>query len=151
MDNDLAWLGGFIDGEGHIGVKRQAGRLLGGYNYYWPSIRICNTHEETLETVRAILIANHLAHHVSRRYPTNGTRPSWDIEVKGIKRCQRWLSVIGPYLRTKQSQAAAMMEFIEARLAVSEREGYSDREIALLNQLRVRSPIRPHRLHADQS
>lgn len=156
-EDDLHWLGGFIDGEGSIIVKRQGGKRLRemDLNYYAPNLRICNTDEPTFQVVIAILNANNLPFHVSRRTPANPRyKPSWDISVNGMLRCKRWLGVVTPYLRTKKEQAEWMLEFIELRLSLGGGKavgvGYSLREQELLQLLRKREPIIPHRLNAKQ-
>jgi hypothetical protein len=149
---DLAWLAGFIDGEGSIMFRVQRGaRLKGmGLTYYYPAIRICNTGEPTLRVVTDILDANGLPYHVSHRNEPvkENWHKAWDVEVKGLKRCAHWLSVIIPYLRTKQYKAILMLEFIRSREGYAIGEGYSLREQEILDQLRIK-PIRPHRLHAS--
>ena len=154
-EGDLHWLAGFIDGEGSIHFKRMGGTRLRKMNldYYGTNIRICNTHEETLETVIAILKANGLAFHVSHRHAYPNCKPAWDITVSGLKRCKRWLEVLSPYLRTKKEQAEWMLEFIESRLSLGSKyngEGYTLREQELLQLLRKREPIIPHRLNAQE-
>lgn len=158
MDNqqgktlDLAWLAGFIDGEGSITFKVQRGKRLRGMSlvYYYPDIRICNTDQPTLKTVTDILDANHLPYHVSHRGAElkPGWHAAWDIEVKGLKRCEHWLEVITPYLRTKQHKAYLMLEYINSRKNYAIGTGYTVREQEILDQLRI-APVYPHRLNVS--
>jgi len=151
-DLDLAWLAGFIDGEGSITFKVQRGERLRGLNlvYYYPSVRICNTDYPTLKVVTDILDAHNLPYHVSHRKPEfrPGYHAAWDVEVKGLKRCERWLLTIAPYLRTKQGKAYLMLEYINSRKNYSMGAGYSTREEEILDLLRVR-PNRPQRPNAN--
>ena len=151
-DLDLAWLAGFIDGEGSIMFRVMRGRRLKGMGltYYYPAIRLCNTDQPTLKVVTDILDRYNLPYHVSHRSGElkPGWHAAWDVEVKGLKRCEHWLQVITPYLRTKQDKAYLMQEFINSRKLYEIGEGYSKREQEILDQLRIK-PVRPHRLHAD--
>lgn len=151
-DLDLAWFAGFLDGEGSITFKVQRGERLRGLNlvYYYPSVRVCNTDYPTLKVVTDILDAHGLPYHVSHRKGElkPGLHAAWDVEVKGLKRCERWLNMIAPYLRTKQEKAYLMLEYIHSRKNYIIGAGYSAREEEILDLLRVR-PNRPHRLHAS--
>lgn len=151
-DLDLAWLAGFFDGEGCIDFPHQPGRRLRimHLNYYYPRVRLVNTHQDTLQVVRDILDANGLAYHVSNRGvpKQRGHLPAWDITAQGFKRSKRWLEVLAPYLRTKQQKAFLALEFINSRLNHSTQDGYSAHEVELLEQLRG-SPIQLQRPHAD--
>ncbi len=152
LDLDLAWLAGFIDGEGSILLRRHGGtraREL-DIDLYYPGITICNTHEPTLEAVVDILKRHQLPYFVSRRKALKGS-DSWAIEIRGMRRCRVWLTVLMPYLRTKRDQAEWALEFIDSRLSVGKKAGYTEREQQLLELLRKRNPVRPHRLNACQS
>jgi hypothetical protein len=149
---DLAWLAGFIDGEGTITFKVQRGKRLTnlGFIYYYPDIRITNTHQATLKTCTDILDANGLAYHVSHRGAVTVKKwaAAWDIEVKGLKRCERWLQVIAPYLRTKQEKAYLALEYINSRKNYAIGEGYTERELEILGIIRE-APVYPQRLNVS--
>ena len=158
-DTDLAWLAGFLDGEGSFVIIQLAGKRLtellekNQRPYIAPRIVLVNTDEPTLGTVMAILDAHELPYHVSRRVGGinvrgNKNADSWDLRVQGMKRCKRWLDVLTPYLHTKKSQAQAMLDLIDSRLTdATWGEGYSGAELALIESLRKR-PRFAHRLHA---
>jgi hypothetical protein len=141
---DLSWLAGFIDGEGSFHFRRHAGKRAGGFNYYYPAIRISNTHEGTLATVTAILDRSGLEYLVYWRHPKNGTKSSWDIEArKGAASTKAWLETLIPHLRTKRSQAEDVLEFLRLRAADTTRRDYSDEEYAILVRMAKRSVIQP--------
>ena len=158
MDNqqgkteDLAWLAGFLDGEGHIGFKALRGKRLRdkGYLYYNPNIRIANTDQPTLKVVTDILDANELPYHVSHRPAYGRNQASWDVAVLGMKRCKHWLEVLTPYLRTKQHKAHLMLEYIKLRECHAYGDDYSAQELAIISQLR-KVLLSPHRLHAESA
>jgi hypothetical protein len=157
-DVDLAWLAGFLDGEGSLMVKYCAGSRMQQYRrqgqpYIAPSICVVNTDQPTLDVVRQILANNGLPHHISQRTGGVGKngRPyqdSWDIRVVGFKRCKRWLETLIPYLRTKRGQAEALLELCNSRLSGYEKgAGYTARELAIVEELRTR-PGSLHRPYA---
>ncbi len=154
MTTDLAWLAGFLDGEGSFMVIHLAGKRLKalGGKYIAPRITLVNTDEPTLKEVQRILVDLGLPHHVSRRIGgvnKNGHKwaDSWDIRVQGLSRCKRWCEILIPYLRTKKSQAQAMLALIESRLETPNGEGLTAGQLVLIEQLRNRRTY-PHRLHA---
>jgi len=138
---DLAWLGGFLDGEGCLHLRKQVGARLRamGKVYYRPTLRICNTHEPTLQVVRRIFEANGFPCHVSHRDYDNinpSYKRAWDVEVSGIKRMARILPVLIPYLHTKREQAETMLEFCESRLSKAPSAPLTEHETALLRTFR---------------
>lgn len=161
MDNqqgknvELAWLAGFIDGEGSIMFRKLQGKRLRsfGQHYYNPSVRVCNTDEPTLKVVTDILDAQGLPYHISHRrahLENPKWKQAWDLEVCGMKRCKRWLEVFAPYLRTKQWKAYLMLEWINSRQSHVYGADLTPREMEILNQLR-NAPISLQRLHAESA
>lgn len=152
-DTDLAWLAGFIDGEGSFGFQQIASpRIRPGERdrshkrpYFNPRITVGNTDWPTLEYVQGICRAYELPHHVSERHNRglrlNGIEkpPFWQIRSEGVRRCQKWLFFLMPYLRTKRDQAHVMLEFCESRLGMEgHQKPYTDRELAILSVFRAR-------------
>lgn len=148
---DLAWLAGFIDGEGCFHFRRATGRRAGHFNYYYPAIRISNTHTETLAVVRGILDRNGLHHNVSWRHPKNGYLSSWDIEARGAKRLELWLTTLIPFLRTKRAQAEDVLQFIRLRAADTSFRDYSEEEVAILQRIAKRSVVLPRKVYEHVS
>lgn len=139
IEVDTSWLAGFIDGEGCFMMRKQAGAYMKRINFvhYRPCIRICNTHMPTLDRVTEILKVHELPVHVSHRKYTNPKYlPAWDVEVAGIKRAAKWLPLLIPFLYTKKEQAELMLEFCESRLSSIVGNGYSTRELAILEYFR---------------
>lgn len=138
---DLAWLGGFLDGEGCFHMRKSVGARLRamGLVYYRPTIRVCNTHQPTLGTVRQIFEANNWPFYVSHRNPANLNpkhNVAWDLEVSGIKRVAGILPALIPYLHTKRERAEDLLEFCESRLSKAPSASYTERETALLHVFR---------------
>jgi hypothetical protein len=145
---DLAWLGGFIDGEGSFHFRRQAGRYTGTFNYYYPAIRLVNTDMPTLPVVQGILDRHGLEYMVDWRFPTNGNKPSWDLEARrGAKPMTRWLVALIPYLRTKRSQAEDILRFLQLRAADTSYRDYSPEESEIIHRITKKAVILPRKLY----
>jgi hypothetical protein len=115
---DLAWLGGFFDGEGSI---THASRLHRGHakTYTMPLVRMNNTHMPVLPCVRAIMDAHGLAYDCSPHCvsPQERKLPFWTLGTQGVTRNSAWLTVLLPYLHTKRGQAEEMLEYCRQHLA----------------------------------
>jgi len=152
-DTDLAWLAGFIDGEGSFGFQQIASpRTRPGERdrshkrpYFNPRISVGNTDMPTLEYVQDIASAFHLAHHVylrrNRGLRLNGVEkpPFWQVRAEGIRRCRGWLVHLLPFLYTKRDQAQVMLEFCDSRLDMDgHAKPYTPRELEILSIFRAR-------------
>jgi hypothetical protein len=115
--SDICWLAGFYDGEGSFTFRRNTVKpRTTSYVFYYPSVRLVNTHKPTLEIVLGILDQIPVGHNVSWRYQDNkGWSPSWDIEIRGMKRLETFLPVISPYLKTKSENCKAIEAWIQLR------------------------------------
>jgi hypothetical protein len=109
---DLAWLGGFFDGEGSITYASRL-RHTSGITYTLPLVRISNTHMPVLPYVRAIMDASGLAYDCSPHCvsPQDRKLPFWTLGTQGVTRTSAWLTVLLPYLHTKRGQAEEMLEY----------------------------------------
>ncbi|KKL84131.1 hypothetical protein LCGC14_1967810 [marine sediment metagenome] len=145
----LAWLAGFLDGEGCFDLQKGYAKQLKRESYR-PRIRVVNTDEPTLAAVLKIMEAMGAGQHVSRRRAKQGHwSDSWEVTVAGFKKGLRFLLQIEPYLKTKSNRAKQLIEYAESRLTDSPKRPFSEREITLINQIR-RKELRwnPQRLHA---
>ena len=139
-ETDLAWLAGFIDGEGCFHFRRNSGTR----NYYYPVVRVANTDVPTLDVVLGILDRTGLAHQKPTwRYPDNGNLPSWDVAVAGSKKITQWLTALIPYLHTKRGQAEDMLRFLQLRAADTSQRDYSDEEYEIMRRISKRMVILP--------
>lgn len=146
---NLAWLSGFIDGEGSFCTiyKTKPYVKLDGtkHNYYDPSIKVAGTDVPGLEKVTKVLDSLELPYHVSWRIPRKAVyKKSWMVEVKGWKRCNRWCQTLLEYLVVKKADCENMLELCLSRLAKQTKgcngsPTYTDREYELIQSLRGRN------------
>lgn len=124
MDNQqvisLAWLAGFVNGDGCINVSRR--RRSGGRVNYKPHIMFSNSDPELLEAISEILKTSGVGHYVtwkknSGTFKTKNPLPVGNITVHGFLRCKKLLELLTPHLRgSKRKQAELAGEWISYRL-----------------------------------
>lgn len=134
---DLAWLAGFVDGEGYIGLTIH--RNKGKKTYYIPRIAITQASEEMLNNISRVMENNGIAHHISkRRAQTKRWKPLFALETAGFARALKFLYVIEPYLVGKRLQAQMTMAYIWSRTrdGWSSKRPYTDDEHNLYHALR---------------
>lgn len=143
---DIAWLAGFIDGEGSIGIKVQKYMNNRTVFYAAPYVQIVNTDNGALKRVDDILKALHVGHYIDSPKPrkapfgsksVDGYKPMWRVLINGLKRCQAFLSIISPYLVVKRLDASLVSEFIGSRISKHYKHlPYSEHEIEIINNYR---------------
>ncbi len=129
---DLAWLGGMIDGEGNLSLHvREKSKRCKTVRLY-PRLQITNGDPILIREVGRVWSNSFVPVYVCKR-------PSGCIGsmVQGMKRCQKALNVITPYLRGKRYQATLLLWFINSRLS---RDGdhapYTEDEVWCFKELR---------------
>lgn len=156
---ELAWLAGFIDGEGSFMVCKLAGKRLKRLAedkkavYFNPAFKIAGTCYETLPQIVEILERLELPFHISNRTAIKANhKDSWMIEVRGFKRCKLWCAILIPYLKTKKVEAEAMLKFCESRTkgyvkGQNNERPLSPEDLQCIEVLRGRRIL--HRLNAE--
>lgn len=111
-ETDIAWLAGFTDGEGYIGISKS---LSSGYVKYSPQIDIANTHLETVEQLKGILDSLGVTYHyrVTKPHPVHKQRHH--LRISRMKSVKQFLLSVYPFLRTKKKQAELLAEFVNSR------------------------------------
>jgi hypothetical protein len=113
---DYAWMAGFIDGEGYIGMKK--GYTVNDHKYhswskegwYWvtPTINVCNTDYQSLKKIGNAIGAN-----VNKRKKTNTNLKSlYTVECSSREKIKRFLPNIMPYLIVKKKQAELVYRLV---------------------------------------
>lgn len=105
---DLAWAGGFFDGEGSIAIGRSKSK--GGENrtdVFSLIVSVCNTDKEVVEHFQKIMGFGNIyaVHRETEQYTASFT---WQV---GFRQADRFLSIIYPYLIHKRKQADIARKF----------------------------------------
>lgn len=116
----IAWLAGFIDGEGYIGVTRQrkkenhrqAASLL-----YHPYLIIANSNYKILSFIKK-LIGDGRLYEVRRNKSMlkhKNEKSGFQYKLTRMDKLEEWLNILQPYLRLKQQQCDLLLNFIKLR------------------------------------
>ena len=142
---NLAWLAGFIEGDGSIGLGKH---VQHNRTTYSPYIRISNTDALLIENCYKILDNLDLKYWLHSKKTKNGT--AWDLQVKGFKRCQKLLPLLIPYLVGKKRKRAELtLEWITSRELTTNNRTYTERELEIYDIIKsLCHPSYPQRLHA---
>lgn len=146
-----AWLAGFIDGEGAIGIHRASDKRKGpNYHSFRATLQIVNTNRLALVQTLDIMELSSLNIAALRRDSTKWS-PAFHINIRELHSLARILPQLMPYLIIKQHQAELTLEFVRSRLAQNgrgRRAPYTERERQLhilLKELNKRGPGKEER------
>lgn len=142
-DTDLAWLAGFIDGEGTVGISRTNSKTW-KHPYLRAAVQVPNTDRRAIDEMVRII------------EEITGKRPSVAVSHRGNERCRmawrvkvctQWellllLPAVMPYLRLKQRQAELSIEFCKRKFGKSKRDGYRWHEFRELDEAAYQECLR---------
>lgn len=122
---DLAWLAGFIDGEGSIGIYREFDKRKGeNYHVYRGALSIVNTNRDSLERCQEIIGAGRIVPHRSHKAqrPTHKLAYHWALRKQELL----WdiLLELTPYLVIKKMQALLVADYCDSRMATPPTRGW---------------------------
>ena len=132
---DKAWLSGFIDGEGHVGIHsvNTGGK---GKLYYSGNCFIRNTHYDSMLHIKFLLedllgrevkVSSEQRERGKDSYYTNVSSFS-DLSILG--------GAVYPYSVTKQKQWELLIEYVESRMKLTGLvRPYSEREMQIVLQM----------------
>lgn len=131
---DANWLAGVWESEGSFTLSKQnvAGRNRVRYRAI---CSVVNTDPDFMNAVINILKKNYLAFYTHKRTP-KGKRTRVDLNIYGIKRVNRFLEFIMPYLRSKIARAKMLKHFIDYRLSVDIHTHYGVYEETLYKRMK---------------
>lgn len=114
---DWAWLGGFIDGEGSIGMSMQRdGRRVGLRPSYRAAVQIANTFLPAMH--RALQIMAVGGRVVLLAPPTERHKAHYHINIRSHGAVAITLARIMPYLIIKRQQAEIVLAYCQRRMAI---------------------------------
>ena len=112
-NTQIAWLAGFMDGEGHIGIRFDS-KANNGRGTFSLQVRVSNTDCKTMEWVASLTGCRlyYTQYHLDRRRYTNNDKwkPVWTC-VWLARRATDFLNMLLPYLVTKKERAELAIEF----------------------------------------
>ena len=126
----LAWLAGFIDGEGTISLRSRKSKQGVRKPYWEPVVEVCNTRQDIVLLIQreyggSLWTSDKAPSRVSTHKPCSYLR--WtDAEALHLLECVR------PYLVLKDRQADLVMEFIRHRQStpIPGQKGHSPEVVA---------------------
>lgn len=110
-----AWLAGFIDGEGYIGItfqRKKETSWQASSPLYHPWLIVANTSLPALTYVQEIIGAGKI--YVLKK-ATGRTKESFQYKLGSMRVLQEVLESIEPYLKIKSIQCRTLIEFIKRR------------------------------------
>ena len=115
-----AWVAGFFDGEGTIGLYSYERLKKGNSPYIIKRLTIENTNKEVMDYYSEFLNENNIKHyrffHPKRK--DRKSSPIYAVSVVSYRGCEKLLKTLLPYLVCKKKQAQAMLEFLELRRTI---------------------------------
>jgi len=107
MSEELAYLAGFLDGEGSIGMyKATRANMKEGFTYV-PHVVVYNTNRESIERFQRVFGIGSVN---SRSRPGEKTCYQWDVSNRSVIPV---LKALRPYLTVKSRQADLVIEAAE--------------------------------------
>jgi hypothetical protein len=116
-ETDWAWLAGFIDGEGHLSIRRSYAentnatrrtRTSDGWTWYSARVSVHNTHQVAIE--RAAAMMDGVA--TKRRKQAHNVLDIYSVEVSARLKVQEILQHIVPYMIVKRDMALLILDFV---------------------------------------
>ena len=130
---NLAWLAGFIDGDGTITLNKQ--RMSKDRIIYTPLVGVTNTDHSLIEEVAEVLTELEIGYYICQHKTKNGIAKK--LFTKGFKRVKKLLPLIIPELRgKKKQQAVLLLEWINSRAQTGNNNTYTDNELLLFAQIK---------------
>jgi len=130
-----AWLAGFMDGDGSIGVyKMKQPEAKGGYSYS-ARAKATNNDRLSIDRVEKILEDNDISY--SENHQTYNGRNALNVVIAAKESMRKFLEMIKDLLVGKKPQAELALRFLRARSQSS----ISDREQDYLKSRELNAPI----------
>lgn len=125
LGSDAAWLAGFIDGEGHVGMHPN------GRSWMQANVFVRHTHRPTVDHVVRLLSQLEIDIPITCEIRGLQHKDSYRVNVTGMARILRLADVVEPFSVTKVEQWAVLRQWCESRLTASRHGGYTDGEWAI--------------------
>lgn len=141
MDNqqvrsfNLGWLACAFESEGHFSFMRQQKKK---YINYYPLISLVNTDDKYIEACDEILAYHQIPHYIEPKRDRGVGKTTRCVKICGFRRCQKFLDIMLPYLKTKRKRATLLKSIIDYRLSlVSRISPYTEKEELAYRDMRT--------------
>ncbi len=115
-EQEIAWLAGFIDGEGSFFVTRTHSR---GYLSYRPCMAVSNTYIPVMAYINDLLKDyGAISRSRTKNRTSTGRKELEEVSVRSWSGCAKACALLLPYLKVKQMQAAILYEWCCFRTAL---------------------------------
>jgi hypothetical protein len=139
MDNqqervDLAWLAGSWEADGSFSLHDMKWKK--DRRQISPAMTFVNTDKQYVDHIRLVLASLGIGYHVCMREQLGfGSKPIYQLQLQGMKRCGKILPLLIPMMRgSKKKKAEVMLEFINYRLSTPRDWKYGAVEDKLLDR-----------------
>ena len=117
-NEELAWLAGFIDGEGYIGLTYQvkaASRQSAATPRYHPYLIVTNTNMGAIEQIHAILGIGKV-YKIPRQ--DDKSKDAYQLKITKALDLLLVLEQLQPFLRVKREQCELLVSYLRYRMTV---------------------------------
>ncbi len=153
VSTDVAWLAGFIDGEGTImlylnekggGPNPTRGATFKSSRFILHSFTIGNTNVDNMRRTKAIvsaIVGREVRYTVPDYRRTGGYRPVYKLALSRATELETLIRALLPYLVGKRPQAELMLEYLALGPAGGQTpgpiRGYTDAHFAFVPKMRA--------------
>lgn len=114
LKTDIAWLAGFIDGEGYIGIVKYQKIANSQHSNSWlfhPWVIVTNTNQKAIRDLQLLL--GYGKRVFLKR--TGRDKSAYQIKITKFDEVIKLLELVSPFLRLKSKQAKLMIQFCKLR------------------------------------
>jgi hypothetical protein len=115
MEKELAWLAGFIDGEGTIAIERSKSPSAKDGYLYSPSVSLYNTNSDSIKHAELIIKKVGVESKTLEDRRGDYVGASYHLRVRGQENVETFLKALLPFLVLKKSMAEVVLEFVSLR------------------------------------
>jgi intein-encoded DNA endonuclease-like protein len=130
------YIAGFFDADGSVSIIYQ--RVKRGQSLR-PEVSIVQNNVPMLNVIKDSLNSYGIGCHISlRKY-----KATHRLMVNGLKRVEKFIDTIGPYIVLKRKEIELIGKFVDGRLSINKNVPYNEWELSLPGKLKN---LKKHRL-----
>lgn len=134
-ETQKAWLAGFIDGEGYLGItfqRKKETRLQAASPLLHPYVVVVNTNREVLQHIRELIGDGHV--YLSKK-GSDRTKESYQYKLTKMVVLVDLLEALESYFRIKSQQCRILIEFTRRRMSTTRKTGRGSRGVTSFTTL----------------